>query len=100
MIHYTTKNGTQIELMTPEGNALSIMPAEGKAIVPADLAEFASWLKRDPLRCYVAVDAFLDVAMQQLFPPTAAEQLTVDATEKQLDSAIDASNVSLEKLDG
>ena len=59
--------------MTPQGNALSIMPAEGKSIVPTDLTEFASWLKRDPLRCYVAVDAFLDVAMQQLFPPTVME---------------------------
>jgi len=86
--------------MTPEGNALSIMPAEGKAIVPADLAEFTSWLKRDPLRCYVAVDAFLDVAMQQLFPPTVTEALTANAAKQPLDSAIDASNVGLEKLDG
>jgi hypothetical protein len=70
--------------MTPEGHALSIKPAEGKQIVPADLTEFASWLKRDPLRCYVAVDAFTDVAMQQLF----AVQTPVKSNEELLANAI------------
>lgn len=78
MITYVTKNGTKFGLMTPEGAALTIMPEADKTIVPADVAEFADWLKRDPLRCYVAIDALTAVAMQQLFNVLPQAEVTVE----------------------
>jgi len=71
MIDFTTSNGTSIRLMTHEGHALSMQPAEGKNIIPQDILEFIEWLKHDSLRCYVAVDAFGQVALSQLFPQQA-----------------------------
>ena len=73
MISFVSSNGTSINLMTPEGHALAMAPAKDQQIRPSDITEFIEWLKHDALRCYVAVDAFGQIALQQLFPPMPHE---------------------------
>lgn len=72
MITLVTSAGTTINMMMPDGTSLQMKPAEGKSISPNDLIELAAYLKRDPLRCYVAVDTFVEVLAQQLFTRVAA----------------------------